>query len=136
MCNRLKEEHFNVRFFYLPYYCCTFWKGEGSETKWIFTAQKMKFSIKDFSSKCEKSHLLEKSLMENFIFLCRHCCCIWIQRSLHLKRFNLSIIYKIFAFGNSFFRISVFFVELQLRFFQRLYQRVIHEKYMYNIWKI
>ena len=40
------------------------------------TAQKMKFSIKDFSSKCDQirrklwiwSHLLEKSLMENFIF--------------------------------------------------------------------
>ena len=39
-------------------------------------AQKMKFSIKDFSSKCGQirsflriwSHLLEKSLMENFIF--------------------------------------------------------------------
>ena len=31
------------------------------------TAQKMKFSIKDFSSKW--SHLLEKSLMENFIFV-------------------------------------------------------------------
>ena len=41
------------------------------------TAQKIKFSIKDFSSKCDKicrklwiwSHLLEKSLMENFIFV-------------------------------------------------------------------
>ena len=40
------------------------------------TAQKMKFYIKDFSSKCDQirrklriwSHLLEKSLMENFIF--------------------------------------------------------------------
>ena len=40
------------------------------------TAQKMKFSIKDFSRKCDQirsflgiwSHLLEKSLMENFIF--------------------------------------------------------------------
>ena len=40
------------------------------------TAQKMKFSIKDFSSKCEQIrrklqiwlHLLKKSLMENFIF--------------------------------------------------------------------
>ena len=39
------------------------------------TAQKMKFSIKDFSSKFDQirrklqiwSHLLEKSLMENFI---------------------------------------------------------------------
>ena len=41
-----------------------------------YTAQKMKLSIKDFSSKCNQirrflriwSHLLEKSLMENFIF--------------------------------------------------------------------
>ena len=31
------------------------------------TAQKMKFSIKDFFSKCDP-HLLKKSLMENFIF--------------------------------------------------------------------
>ena len=39
-------------------------------------AQKMKFSIKDFLSKCDEirrflriwSHLLKKSLMENFIF--------------------------------------------------------------------
>ena len=42
------------------------------------TAQKMKFSIKDFFSECDQirsflriwSHLLKKSLMENFIFLC------------------------------------------------------------------
>ena len=41
----------------------------------VHTAQKMKFSIKDFFSKCEQirsfiriwSHLLKKSLMENFI---------------------------------------------------------------------
>ena len=40
------------------------------------TAQKMKFSIKDLFSKCNQirsfpwiwSHLLKKSLMENFIF--------------------------------------------------------------------
>ena len=43
-----------------------------------FTAQKMKFSIKDFFSKCDQigrklriwSHLLKKYLMENFVFLC------------------------------------------------------------------
>ena len=42
----------------------------------ISTAQKMKFSIKDFFSKCDQirsflriwSHLLKKSLMEYFIF--------------------------------------------------------------------
>ena len=51
-----------------------------SEKFWDFwfniTAQKMKFSIKDFFSKCDQirrlrriwSHLLKKSLMENFIF--------------------------------------------------------------------
>ena len=40
-----------------------------------FTVQKMKFSIKDFFSKCDQtrsflrvwSHLLKKSLVENFI---------------------------------------------------------------------
>ena len=40
------------------------------------TAQKMKFSIKNFFNKCDQirrklrisSHLLKKSLMENFIF--------------------------------------------------------------------
>ena len=42
----------------------------------VITAQKMKFSIKDFSSKCDQirsflricSHLLKKFLIENFIF--------------------------------------------------------------------
>ena len=42
------------------------------------TAQKIKFSIKDFFSKCRQihsflriwSHLLKKSLMENFFFFC------------------------------------------------------------------
>ena len=42
------------------------------------TAQKMKFSIKGFFSKCDQirkklriwSHLLKKFLTENFIFLC------------------------------------------------------------------
>ena len=38
-----------------------------------YTAQKVKFSIKDFFSSCKSnlriwSHLLKKSIMENFIF--------------------------------------------------------------------
>ena len=45
------------------------------------TAQKMKFSIKDFFSKCDQicrkmriwSHLLRKSLLENFIFCAVSC---------------------------------------------------------------
>ena len=55
------------------------------QKKWtlffIVTAQKMKFSIKDFFSKCDQihsfmriwSHLLKKSLIESFIFVqCVH----------------------------------------------------------------
>ena len=49
----------------------------------IDAAQKMKFSIKDFSSKCDQirslqriwSHLLKKSLIENFIF-----CALWLDK--------------------------------------------------------
>ena len=45
------------------------------------TAQKMKLSIKDFFSKCDQilrelriwSHLLKKSLMENFTFCAVQC---------------------------------------------------------------
>ena len=50
----------------------------------VGTAQKMKFSIKDFFGKCDQihkklriwSHLLKKSLMENFIF-----CAVWAIRN-------------------------------------------------------
>ena len=49
---------------------------EMDELTSVNTAQKMTFSIKDFFSKCDQihrklricSHLLKKSLMENFIF--------------------------------------------------------------------
>ena len=52
--------------------------GKNFQTKSTNTAQKMKFSIKDFFRKCDQirsflqiwSHLLKKSLMENFAFLC------------------------------------------------------------------
>ena len=47
----------------------------------VITAQKMKLSIKGFFSKCDQirrklriwSYLLNKSLMENVIFLCSEC---------------------------------------------------------------
>ena len=46
------------------------------EVFYTITAQKMKFSIKDFFSECDQirmklriwSYLLQKSLLENFIF--------------------------------------------------------------------
>ena len=56
----------------------------GTKIKGTFrgTAQKMKFSTKDFFSKCDQilrklrvwSHLLKKPLMENFIF-----CTVWVR---------------------------------------------------------
>ena len=53
-----------------------------------YTAQKMKFFIEDFFSKCDQirsflriwSHLLKKSLMENFSFLCSDA--TWFTRSI------------------------------------------------------
>ena len=50
----------------------------------FLTAKKMKFSINDSFSKCDQirsflrisSHLLKKSLIENFFFVCS----VWTQR--------------------------------------------------------
>ena len=62
------------------------------------TAQKIKFSIKDFSSKCDQirrklwiwSHMLKKSLMENFIFLCSVCCTVAFIKSEIIFSFQLN----------------------------------------------
>ena len=56
-----------------------------------FTAQKMMFSIKDFFSKCDQfcrklwiwSHLLNKSLIENFIF-----CAVLEKENWYLQNFQ------------------------------------------------
>ena len=56
----------------------------------VFTAQKMKFSIMDFFSKCNQirrflwnwSHLLKKSLMENLIF----CAVSWFRKKLSTRQ--------------------------------------------------
>ena len=65
---------------------------------WIFTftAQKMKFSIKDFSSKCDQirsklriwSYLLGKSSMENFIF----CAVIHVSSEIRFRFTKYKII--------------------------------------------
>ena len=57
----------------------------------FYTAQKMKFSIKDFFSKCDQirrelqiwSHLLKKSLMENFI-----SCAVLVTGDISIKGEN------------------------------------------------
>ena len=58
------------------------------------TALKMKFSIKDFFSKCDQirrklriwSHLLKKSLMKNLIF-----CAVYIKNFVLLQNFFLLV---------------------------------------------
>ena len=83
-------------------------------SKCTFTAQKMKFSIKDFLSKCNqicgflriKSHLLKKSLMENFIF----CVVLpWDGFLRNNKTFYLSI--NVFSY-EIFLAITIFFCDL------------------------
>ena len=66
-----------------------------SNCKFIHTAQKMKFSMKDFFSKCDQirkklriwSHLLKKYLMEN-LFLCA----VTITECIHRGIRNMSSI--------------------------------------------
>ena len=61
----------------------------------------MKFSIKDIFSKCDQirrklwiwSHLLKKSLMENFIF--------YSVNALHLKRFYSWLWFKMHTLGHN-----------------------------------
>ena len=60
----------------------------------VHTPEKMKFSNKDFFSKCDQirsflriwSHLLKKSLMENFIF-----CAVLLAR-VHMENFHLAYV--------------------------------------------
>ena len=75
------------------------------------TAQKMKFSINDFFSKCDQicsflqnwSHLLKKSLMENFIF-----CAVDI----------FAIIKKIYIKTTKHFSIKVDIIQMFIKTFQ------------------
>ena len=49
----------------------------------VCTAQKIKFSIKDFFSKCDQIHsFLKKSLLENFIF----CAVLRFESTNHLRK--------------------------------------------------
>ena len=68
-----------------------------------FTAQKMKFSIKDLFSKCDqirsllriRSHLLMKSLMENFIFyavLFKQWNDFWMEFIVKKMKFHLNLL--------------------------------------------
>ena len=78
-------------------------------TKWMITTQKIKFSIKDFSSKCDQigrklriwSHLLKKSLMENFTFCA--VCAIPLRHSLHIQQK-----YKVLVFCFLILKESIF----------------------------
>ena len=69
-------------------------------------AQKMKFSIQDFFSKCDRirtklriwSHLLKKSLMENLMFcavyVCETCLQIYEADHSHIKEKEINSLYS------------------------------------------
>ena len=106
------------------------------------TAQKMKFSIKDLFSKCDLigsfpriwSHLLKKSLMENFIFcavfqffhilviiLIKEQFTLWITK-FHIQwqyfpTLNLVYLYLLHVFMRTIFCLSLNFLQkvLQIR---------------------
>ena len=76
----------------------------------------MKFSIKDFFSKCDQirrklriwSHLLKKSLMENFIF-----CPLWCN---HSERNDLLVL-----FGRIVFPLGIYLVFAVVSNFQQIH---------------
>ena len=89
------------------------------------TAQKMKFSIKDLFSKCDQirnflriwSHLLKKSLMENFIF-----CAVYDRTFLRKKSYSLlphSTHCSLHLFSISF---HFFIVQYWILFYFYIYQ--------------
>ena len=64
----------------------------------IITAQKMKFFIQDFFSKCDQirtfvgiwSHLLRKSLMKNFIFCAVYTAYLYlVKQKSHVRLFGI-----------------------------------------------
>ena len=66
------------------------------EKKMLCIAQKIKFSVKAFLSKCDhmrrkfqfRLHLLKKTLMENFIFVQCWLCFLSAYKTLHLFFLN------------------------------------------------
>ena len=81
------------------------------------TAQKIKFSIKDFFSKCDQirrelriwSHLLKKSLMENLIF-----CAVKIEGLQLVTLFKERLQYRCSLVSfEKFFRTNVFAEQLR-----------------------
>ena len=116
-------------YFKTPTAAICYIKGTGFTLR--TTVQKMKFSIKDFFSKCDQirrklriwSHLLKKFLMQNFIF-----CAANIWRVLHL--------FEEHNYSPYFFKVSFFFAELVAVFLIEGYcvmQPFFHDECVYLI---
>ena len=75
------------------YLLASLFKSHFEKPLWEATAQKMKFSIKDFFSKCDQigrklwiwSHLLNKSLMKDYIFC---AVSVWIISCMNIRFVN------------------------------------------------
>ena len=94
----------------------SFYIFENKTARNSLTVQKMKFSIKDFFSKCDQIHrklliwlhLLKKSLMENFIFCAVHVSTYIRHSEDVLCTFSLRPVYRgylmqWFHYGKTFF---------------------------------
>ena len=102
------------------------------------TAQKMKFSIKYFSSKCDQicrklriwSHLLEKSLMENFIF-----CAVSVLLEINVLSLLANLTHKNnFGFTEKMaWYYLTNLVQTLYRFLKRLDSKIIKNKSENNI---
>ena len=88
----------------------------------MITAQKTKFSIKDFFSKCDQisrlriwSHLLKKSLIENFIF--------WAVNRVSHERLRIPLCRNFWLFGNS---VNILFIYSErLRVFSSNFETLV-----------
>ena len=96
--------------------------------------KKMKFSIKDFFSRCDQIlrklqlwyHLLKKSLMQNFMFCAvyQHCYFeafvdLWPQRQcLSIKQYKLRYLFHLFLSFAVFLQFS-FMIPVELLFFKK-----------------
>ena len=81
-----------------------------------FTVHKMKFSIKDFFSKCDQvrsflriwSHLLEKSLTENFVF-----CKVIVRDNMKMIRILIRFFIKEFTYNKILCSLAAILVKLE-----------------------
>ena len=101
--------------------------GSLFNNSWTSTTQKMKFSIKDFFSKCDQirsllriwSHLLKKSLTENFTFCAVKVKCVFLfdHNLIHHSYYHSHILWQ-FCFRSYILDYLVYILFISCTFFE------------------